>query len=152
MRVTACSLVVLCSLLLAGPTIKAEGAASAAAGVEQSIIQMEKDWANADITKDAATLERVMADDWVGVDFNGKILSKGEAIADLKSGASTAKSIELGPLKVRVFGNPAIVNGSDTEKSTWKGKDSSGHYVWTDVFAQRNGKWQAVSSTSVKTK
>jgi ketosteroid isomerase-like protein len=153
MRVTACSLVVLCGLLVAGSTIKAEGAgASAASGVEKALIQMEKDWANAGITKDAATMERVIADDWVGVDYNGKTLSKAEAIADLKSGASAAKSIELGQLKVRVYGNTAVVNGSDTEKSTWKGKDSSGHYVWTDVFVERNGKWQAVSSTSVKTK
>ena len=153
MRVTTCCLVVLCCLLFAGPTIKAEGAgASAVSGVEQSLIQMEKDWSNAGITKDAATLQRVIADDWVGVDYNGKTLSKAEVIADLKSGASTLQSIELGQLKVRVYGNTGVVNGSDTEKSTWKGKDSSGHYVWTDVFVQRNGKWQAVSSTSVKTK
>ena len=153
MRVTSCSLVVLCCFLLASSTIKAEGAgAPAASSVEKAIIQMEKDWTKAGIAKDAATFERVIADDWVGVDYTGKALSKAEAIADLKSGASVAKSVELGPLKVRVYGDTAIVNGSDTEKSIWKGKDSSGHYVWTDVFVQRNGKWQAVSSTSVKTK
>ena len=40
--------------------------------------------------------------------------------------------------------------GSDTEKSTYKGKDSSGKYVWTDVFVERNGRWQAVASQSTK--
>jgi len=30
--------------------------------------------------------------------------------------------------------------------------DGPSTYVWTDVFVERNGKWQAVSSTSVKTK
>jgi hypothetical protein len=53
-------------------------------------------------------------------------------------------------MKVRVFGNTAIVTGGDTEKSTYKGKDSSGKYVWTDVFVNRNGKWQAVASESTK--
>ena len=53
-------------------------------------------------------------------------------------------------MKVRVFGTTAIVTGSDTEKSTYKGKDSSGKYVWTDVFVERNGRWQAVASQSTK--
>ena len=53
-------------------------------------------------------------------------------------------------MKVRVFGNTAICAGSDTEKSTYKGKDSSGKYVWTDVFVNRNGKWRAVASQSAK--
>jgi hypothetical protein len=32
----------------------------------------------------------------------------------------------------------------------YKGKDSSGKYVWTDVFVSRNGRWQAVASESTK--
>jgi hypothetical protein len=42
------------------------------------------------------------------------------------------------------------VVGSDTEKSTYHGKDSSGQYSWTDVFVKRNGQWQAVASQSTK--
>lgn len=72
------------------------------------------------------------------------------AIASLKSGSTTTQSIELGPMKVRVFGRTAIVTGSDTEKSMYKGKDSSGKYVWTDVFVNRNGRWQAVASETTK--
>lgn len=51
-------------------------------------------------------------------------------------------------MKVRVFGDTAIVTGSDTEKSTYNGKDSSGKYIWTDIFVNRKGKWQAVASQS----
>ena len=49
-------------------------------------------------------------------------------------------------MKVRVFGNTAVVTGSDDEKSSYKGKDTGGHYVWTDIFVKRNGRWQAVAS------
>jgi ketosteroid isomerase-like protein len=68
----------------------------------------------------------------------------------LKSGQSANQTVELGEMKVRVFGNTAIVVGSDTEKSTYHGKDSSGQYSWTDVFVKRNGQWQAVASQSTK--
>jgi hypothetical protein len=67
---------------------------------------------------------------------------------DMRSGSSTLTSEELGPITVRVFGNTAIVTGSDTEVSTDRGKNSSGKYVWTDIFVLRNGKWQAVASQS----
>jgi ketosteroid isomerase-like protein len=120
--------------------------------VEKAIIQMEKDWTEAGIKKDVAALDRILADDWIAIDFEGNIVNKASVIADLKSGASTNTSVDLGEMKVRVYGDTAIVIGSDTEKSTYKGKDSSGHYVWTDVFVKRNGRWQAVSSQSVKTK
>ena len=45
---------------------------------------------------------------------------------------------------------PAVVTGSDTEKSMDKGKDTSGKYIWTDVFVKQNGKWRAVSSQNTK--
>jgi len=127
----------------------------AAASVEQTLTQMERDWSltgmnKANVDKDIKTLDRIMADDWVGLSFQGVSRTKAEAIASVKSGSSTTQSIDLGPMKVRVFGNTAVVTGSDTEKSTFNGKDSSGKYVWTDVFVERNGRWQAVASESTK--
>jgi hypothetical protein len=127
----------------------------AAASIEQTLTQMERDWCStgmskANVDKDAKTMDRILADDWVGLSSQGKTRTKAAAIADLTSGSETYQSIELGPMKVRVFGNTAIVTGSDTEKSTYNGKDSSGKYVWTDVFVERNGRWQAVASESTK--
>jgi len=49
-----------------------------------------------------------------------------------------------------VFGNTALVSGTEIEKSQYKGEDSSGEYIWTDVFVLRKGRWQAVSSQSTK--
>jgi ketosteroid isomerase-like protein len=118
--------------------------------VEQTLMQMERDWGAAEIKKDYAAVERILADDWVGIDYSGNIVPKEQAIADLKSGTSTLASEVLGPMTVRVFGNTAVVTGSDAEKSTDRGKDSSGNYVWTDVFVFRNGRWQAVASQSTK--
>jgi ketosteroid isomerase-like protein len=124
-------------------------------GVEQTLTQMEKDWSKvgmnkANVANDVKTAERMMADDWVGIDFLGTTISKAQSIANLRSGAATTQSIELGPIKVRVFGDTAVVTVSDTEKSTYNGKDSSGKYVWTDIYANRNGKWQCVASQSTK--
>jgi hypothetical protein len=53
---------------------------------------------------------------------------------------------------VKVLGNVAVVQGGDTEKSTIGGKDTSGQWVWMDVFEKRDGKWLAVRSQSAKVK
>lgn len=137
-------------LLVAGSSMAFGDVKSDNATIEKTILQMERDWTEAGLKKDFATLDRVIADDWVATDFQGKSVTKAQAIADLKSGSSTNQTVTLGEMKVRVFGNTAVVTGSDTEKSTYKGKDSSGKYVWTDVFVNRNGRWQAVASQSTK--
>jgi hypothetical protein len=114
--------------------------------------QMERDWGQAAIKKDFEVVDKILAEDWVGIDHEGKIVSKAEAMTDLKSGDIGLTSEVLGPMTVRIFGITAIVTGSDTEKSVGHGKDSSGKYVWTDVFVLRDSKWQVVASQSTKAK
>lgn len=121
--------------------------ASGKESVEQTLTQMEREWVEAAQKKDATTLDRILADDWVGQSPTGAA-TKSQALADLKSGDSKLDSITLGDMKVREFGNTAVVTGSDDEKSSYKGKDTSGHYVWTDVFVKRQGGWRAVASQS----
>ena len=113
--------------------------------VEQALTKMEHDWTDAALKKDAAALDKILADDWVGQGSTGTS-TKAQALAELKSGDNKLDSQTLGDIKVRVFGSTAVVTGSDDEKSSYKGKDTSGHYVWTDVFMKRNGRWQAVAS------
>jgi hypothetical protein len=54
--------------------------------------------------------------------------------------------MEFGPMDVKILGSVGMVQGSDTENSSHQGKDSSGKYVWTDVFAKRDGKRVALRS------
>ena len=120
--------------------------------VEKQLMQMERDWGNAQIKKDYAAVDKILAADWQGIDYDGQIVDKATYMAHMRSEQSTLQSEELSQMKVRVFGNTAIVTGRDTEKSTDRGKDSSGTYVWTDVFVLRNGRWQVVASQSTTAK
>lgn len=106
------------------------------------LMQMERDWSRAGIRKDFKTLDRIMADDWVSVDLQGNVITKTRALDAVRAAASSGQSIELGAMKVRVFGSTAIVTGT--------GKDSSARYAWMDVFVKRNGRWQAVASQSTR--
>jgi ketosteroid isomerase-like protein len=120
--------------------------------VEQILIQLEHDWSDADVKKDVSALNRILADDWIGIDFEGTVMTKPEVLRQVsaRNDETATESTVLGEMKVRIFGNMALVTGKETEKSRYKGEDSSGEYIWTDFFVLRNGRWQAVSSQSTR--
>jgi ketosteroid isomerase-like protein len=139
------------ALLLAATMCIVSLFASAQANPEETAIrQIEQDWANANLKADTAALDRIVAADFVGTDPDGQMMSKAQYLADLKSGALKFDSLTLNDVKVRILGDAAIVHVLDTEKSSYKGKGTSGQYRWTDVFVKRGGRWVAVTSHGSK--
>jgi uncharacterized protein (TIGR02246 family) len=127
--------------------------AAKAPSVSQTVKQLEHDWVDAMKAGDADKLGEILADDWVALGYGsipGGKQTKQAYVADVKSGASKLESFEFGPMDVKVLGNVAVVQGTDTEKSATAGKDSSGKYAWMDVFVKRGDKWVAVRSQSAK--
>ena len=49
-------------------------------------------------------------------------------------------------MQVRVYGDTAIVDVDQTEKSRHGDDDFSGSYLFTNVWVNRDGQWQAVAS------
>lgn len=113
--------------------------------VADTVKQVEVDWENALKAGDATKLSTYLADDWVAID-SGNVEAKQAYLADVKSGADKLESYTMGPMSVKVIGSVAIVQGTDTEKSSHSGTDTSGKWAWMDVFEKVNGKWVAVRS------
>jgi len=128
----------------------AKKAAAPANAAADELKQLENDWEEAVKAKNAEKLGDILADSWAGLGWDGRREDKAKALADLKAPGNSLDTFEMGPMKVRIFGNTAVVTGSDTEKSMENGKDTSGKYIWTDVFVKQSGKWRAVASQSTK--
>jgi ketosteroid isomerase-like protein len=45
-----------------------------------------------------------------------------------------------------VFGNTAVATGRAIVKGEDKGADVSGQYCYTNTYARRQGRWQAIAS------
>jgi ketosteroid isomerase-like protein len=123
----------------------ASGQSGGTVSVEETLKKMEHDWTDAFQKSDSAALSRILADDWRG-QYPWGVRNKAQTLAHLSAGGDKINSIVFGEMAVRVFGDVAIVMGSDDEKSSVGGKDTGGHYTWTDVWVRRNGRWQAVAS------
>ena len=129
------------------------GAAAAKdAATEKQITALETAVAKAFVDKDIKTLDMYTADDWTGQNDAAKPMTKAELLNAVKSGDITATSMTNRPLVIRVVGKIAIVQGGDTEKSTFKGKDTSGLYTWTDILENRGGKWVSIATQITKVK
>lgn len=111
---------------------------------EQALFQLERDWAQAGLKKDAAVVEKFLANEFVS-NYDGKLSSKKQALAELKNNAAKIESAENSDMRVAVFGNTAVVHGLYTEKSTTGGKDSSFQVRYTEVYVKRDGRWQCVT-------
>ena len=121
-----------------------------AGGVEQQLKQMEDDWAKAIKNKEAATLRRIIAEDWVGTDDKGKVSNREHGISQIIANPDVIESNENFDMQVRVYGNTAVVIGGARERGTRNGTAYTDTYRWTDVFLKRGGHWQAVVSQWMK--
>ncbi|MGA7625914.1 MAG: nuclear transport factor 2 family protein [Candidatus Acidiferrales bacterium] len=121
------------------------------AATAQALQVTEQEWLKAEKNHDAAAFENIVADDWIAINPDGKSQTKAERSVEIKM--SNIDSATLGDVKVRVFGDTAVVTGTDDEVTMKDdGKKSSDHYVWTDVFVKRDGKWLAVASQTAQIK
>jgi len=113
--------------------------------VEDEIKKMEMERAAAAVKADTATLERMTADDYTFINRRGQLLTKAETMSRLKSGDIKLTANDVSDLKVRVYGNTAVVNGRVDVKGTMAGKDSSGPVLFTRVYVKKDGRWQSVA-------
>lgn len=127
-------------------TKKPQGAAAAeAGGVEQTLMQIERDATAAILKRDAAKLGSFMADDFVFTGPDGATQTKAQLLADVKSGDLQLDASDISDMKVRVFGDTAVVTYTTADKGKYKARDITGRYRWIDVFVRRSGKWQLVA-------
>src|ERR1051326_4442363 len=109
--------------------------------IEQHIRQLNDDWVKAMVRRDAATLERIMAEDfYFTYPLEGD--SKSQFIPCLLSGDLKIEHTMREQLNVRVFGTTAVLTARDSATWLYHGRELAGQYKIISVFAEREGRWQ----------
>ena len=76
---------------------------------------------------------------------DGSIVNK-RADLETMTGNIGFSEFKIQNVKVRPYGDTAIVVGQGSIKAHTKTQDLSGNYVWTDKFVKQNGEWKTVAS------
>jgi ketosteroid isomerase-like protein len=117
-------------------------------GEEGRIIALESAWDQAEQNKDATALTNILADDLVYVDYDGSISTKQQFLADVKSADITGEQINNEGVTVHMYNNVAVSTGIYRDKGIEKGKPFQRRGRFTNVWLNRNGKWECIASQS----
>jgi ketosteroid isomerase-like protein len=113
---------------------------------EEQIRQVEIEWGDAFLRRDLATLDRLMADEYILTDPLGNVRGKAESLEAIKTNEVLFESTESDNVKVLINGDTAVVSARSTFRGRYKGWSMAGRYQYTDVLVKRRGSWLAVGS------
>jgi ketosteroid isomerase-like protein len=114
--------------------------------VEQVIRKLDNERVQAQIHADVAALERIYADDFIGVGPSGTVRAKPQVISDFTSGDLRFQSITTRDVRVRVYGNAAVETGLSTMDGQDKGKAVPHDTRFTRVWVKQHGRWRLVAN------
>ena len=100
-------------------------------GSERYIVESERQWAESVATGDPSVVERILADNFLGVDPKGTLYDKAKMIADTRNTPQYFVSNRVNEVKVRFYSDTAIAQGDES----WERRSGErGRFVWTDTW------------------
>jgi uncharacterized protein (TIGR02246 family) len=113
---------------------------------EYQILALHEAGDKALMSADVAALAQIFADDYVQYNESGIAFTKQDVLNNFRTGTIRYPSIVSTSRKIRVFGETAVVHGSESDEVETGGKRLSVRYVYLDVLRKIDGKWKLVAS------
>lgn len=122
--------------------------AAPCASAAEPIEKVDASWNELRQRSDVDGLEKLIDDRFVLVHSDGQVQYKADYIAQLRTRSRVNGPILNEDVKVRSYGDTAIVNGISVQSGVSDGKPWSGRFRFTRVWKQHDGAWKIVSSHS----
>ena len=112
--------------------------------MEEELLKLANAFARAVANNDADALDALLADDWIIVNADGSIIDKARFLGVIRSGALSHELMESTDLRVRLYGNTAVVTTLTTSKGKFMGQGFASCERATDIFVKQSDRWQCV--------
>jgi ketosteroid isomerase-like protein len=116
----------------------------------QMIIDLDKKRMSAMAQKDVATLNTLLADDLVYTHSSARLDTKQSLIGAMESGSTVYTSVEPSDVKAQDLGDTVVLTGSCRISVMSGGRPNSFGVRFTDVYANKGGRWQMVAWQSTR--
>jgi ketosteroid isomerase-like protein len=110
------------------------------------IRKLDEQRIQAQIHADRKELDRIYADDFIGVGPSGTVRTKPQVISDFTSGELNFQSITTDDVQIRIYGNTARETGRSTMIGKDKGKAVPRDNRFTRVWVKQQGRWRLVAN------
>ena len=111
----------------------------------KELTRLESVWNEAHEKGDASVLEKLWADDLEVTVPRMPVMSKSEVLGFARSGRMKFQRYQTFDLKVRVYGDAAVVSGRLQRTRTLGDKMVNDDWRFTKFYVRREGRWQVVA-------
>jgi ketosteroid isomerase-like protein len=125
-------------------TIEPISRAGSAVDDEKAVAALDTEYQAAVKTNDVATMDRILADDFVLVTGLGKTYTKADLLNDARSKRTIYEHQEDSAQKVRVWGDTAVVTALLWAKATEDGKAFEYRLWFSDTYVRTPAGWRYV--------
>ncbi len=126
--------------------IISSASALAQSNAERQVLKLNKEYEEAIARRDASVHERLFADDYTYTPGNGNFMGRAEHMNFTKSGTVEVKSLRSEDVRVRAFGDTAVVTGMWVSVDRRVGREFAERRIrYILVYVRRSGRWQIVA-------
>jgi ketosteroid isomerase-like protein len=118
------------------------------AGARSNILALEHAWDQAQERGDGKALASIFDNGLIFVDYDGKLLTKVEYMARVKSNVTHMQQIVAEQMNVQMFGDTAIVVGTYRVKGVENEVPFVRRGRFTDTWVLMNGHWICVAAAT----
>jgi ketosteroid isomerase-like protein len=106
--------------------------------------EIEDNFNKAVLTNDMNEIKKCITSDWVLVDSQGGIIPQERFFSVLEQGLLAHSTMTKEVLRVKLYGDIALVTGHGQNTGTWQGQPLEAEEWITDVYKKVNEKWLCV--------
>jgi ketosteroid isomerase-like protein len=106
--------------------------------------QIEDNFNVAMISNSVGEIKKCITRDWVLVDSQGGIIPQERIFGVIEQGLLSHSTMSKEILRVKVYGDVALVTGRGQNSGTWQGQPLEADEWITDVYKKENDKWLCV--------
>ncbi len=97
------------------------------------------------VRRDVSALDKLTSDDFTLISLNGELHAKTEVLKYFATHASEYEYRKTDDVRIRMYGDAAVVTGRTTQTVQENAKDHSDVYRFTRVYIWQKGHWLLVA-------
>jgi ketosteroid isomerase-like protein len=143
---TMALLVTVCASLLVPVGTAAAQPHHKSKDLKQQIEELEQQWRTAQLASDVAAMDKLLAEDYIGISMNGQVNTKAQQLERISTRRVAITKLDLSEMKVKLIGSIAIVTSRAQVEGTSDNVSVKGNYRYTRVYQHLpTGEWKITS-------
>jgi ketosteroid isomerase-like protein len=113
---------------------------------KRQVEALEEQWRTAQLAGDVTTMDKMLADDFIGISMSGQVNTKAQQLDRVKTRKLVVTKIDLTDMKVKLLGTVAIVTSQADVEGTAEAGSVKGIYRYTRIYQHLpTGEWKITS-------